>query len=113
MNYLSQVLVGTMFFQAGIEVITIVHLFNWFPTKWFGTVLTSWYLWGPIAFYCQFALHGNWKYFPNPPTFSTDDEDLAGKLRFIHISYWRMLFLGLLLFVLTIVEYYTFVFYPL
>lgn len=54
-------------FYSGIELITIVQLFNWFPRRFNGTTLFLIKIIQPITFGMQFVIGGYTKCFPNMP----------------------------------------------
>jgi hypothetical protein len=60
-------------FYAGIEIITIVQLFNWFSAKYNGTILFTIMLVGPLAFFMQFAIGGYFHCFPDMPYYLSTD----------------------------------------
>lgn len=45
-------------FRSGIMIVTAIQLFNWFPKKFYGTILSFCLLCSPLAFFLQFLIGG-------------------------------------------------------
>jgi hypothetical protein len=56
-------------FRSGIMIVTAIQLFNWFPTKYYGTILSLCLLMSPVAFMMQFLIGGYYRCFPDMPYF--------------------------------------------
>ena len=56
-------------FRSGIMIVTAIQLFNWFPTKYYGTILSFCLLMSPVAFMMQFVIGGYYRCFPDLPYF--------------------------------------------
>lgn len=46
--------------QAGIEIINLMQLFNWFSKKYLGTVISIWLMSSNLGFMMQFFVGGWW-----------------------------------------------------
>lgn len=59
-------------FRSGIMIVTAIQLFNWFPAKYYGTILSICLLFSPIGYFMQFLIGGFYKCFPDMPYFYFD-----------------------------------------
>ena len=50
-------------------IVTAIQLFNWFPKKFYGTILSFCLLCSPLAFMLQFVIGGFYHCFPDMPYF--------------------------------------------
>ena len=56
-------------FRSGIMIVTAIQLFNWFPKKVYGLVLSVTLLCSPLAFLLVFVIGGFYDCFPDMPYF--------------------------------------------
>lgn len=74
-------------FRSGIMIVTAIQLFNWFPTKYYGTILSLCLLMSPVAFMMQFVVGGFYKCFPDMPYFYFNNEQFAAVANNASASY--------------------------
>lgn len=102
-------------FYSGLEIITIVQLFNWFAKKHNGVTLLMIKLVQPLAFWMQFSIGGYLQCFPNMPYYLSppypEPVSTCGKYfnnGFAAASMNRHLIFGFLMGVLMVIEWFTF-----
>jgi hypothetical protein len=111
------------FLKGGVDIVSMIQLFNWVTKSYYGTILTLWKLIGPLAFFLQFAFMGYIKCFPDMPYFLSTDppenwcEKSTQKIYFDtgfkQQSTVVNLIMSILMFLLIILELFTFSYFPL
>ena len=59
--------VTTLMVQGGIQVITLMQVFNWFRSKSIGCILSGIEVASMAGFALQFVVGGFWENFPETP----------------------------------------------
>jgi hypothetical protein len=61
-------------FRSGIMIVTAIQLFNWFPKKVYGLVLSVTLLCSPLAFFLEFVIGGFYDCFPDMPYYELNKD---------------------------------------
>ena len=101
----------------------MIQLFNWVTKAYYGTILSLWKLIAPIAFFLQFAFMGYIKCFPEMPYFVSTDAPPNWCKQSTSKTYFDTgfrqqttvanLVMTILMFLLIILEFFTFTYFPL
>lgn len=92
-----------MLLYAGIKAISIVQLFNWFPVKGRSSAICFLTMSESLGFVTQFFSAQWWSYFPEVP---------LNQPNFLPVFAIRHFVSGSLFIVIALVDYFTFVNYP-